>query len=64
MTADEFDRLTGAHERVGDRLWAAGTEMPETDALIAATALVHDLVLVTRNVGDFSRSGVRVFDPW
>ena len=38
--------------------------MPEMDALIAATALVHDLVLVTRNVGDFSRSGVRLFDPW
>ncbi|WP_408640122.1 type II toxin-antitoxin system VapC family toxin [Cutibacterium equinum] len=38
--------------------------MPEMDALIAATALVHGLVLVTRNTRDFSRSGVPVIDSW
>lgn len=37
---------------------------PERDALIAATALVNDLTVVTRNVSDFSPLGVRVVDPW
>jgi predicted nucleic acid-binding protein len=37
---------------------------PERDALIAATALVHDLVVVTRNEADFSALAVRTFNPW
>ena len=37
---------------------------PSNDALIAATALVHDLTVVTRNERDFQDSGVRIFDPW
>ena len=36
----------------------------ECNSLIAATALVHDLTLVTRNVADFEASGVRLFNPW
>lgn len=38
--------------------------MPEMDALIAATALVHDLTLVTRNTKDFQRAGIDLLDPW
>lgn len=38
--------------------------MPEMDALIAATTIVHDLVLVTRNTQDFERGGVRLLNPW
>ena len=34
------------------------------DGLIAATALEHDLTLVTRNVKDFEGLGITVFDPW
>ncbi len=34
------------------------------DGLLAATALVHDLVLVTRNVADVARTGVRVLNPF
>jgi toxin FitB len=36
----------------------------EADALIAATALVHNLTVVTRNVRDFEGIGVAVFNPW
>jgi predicted nucleic acid-binding protein len=36
----------------------------EADALIAATALVHSLMMVTRNVRDFQGTGVVVIDPW
>lgn len=36
----------------------------ERDALIAATALVHGLVVVTRNVADFAASGVGMVNPW
>ncbi len=34
------------------------------DALIAGTALVHGLTLVTRNIKDFTRVPVALFDPW
>jgi predicted nucleic acid-binding protein len=34
------------------------------DALIAATALVHGMTVVTRNVSDFEPSGVAVLNPW
>jgi toxin FitB len=34
------------------------------DALIAATALVHDLVVATRNVKHFAFDGLVVFNPW
>ncbi len=37
---------------------------PERDALIAATALVHGLTVVTRNVGDFEPMGVGLLNPW
>lgn len=36
----------------------------ERDALIAATALVHGLTVVTRNVGDFEPTGVPLLNPW
>lgn len=37
---------------------------PERDAYIAATALVHGMTLVTRNVGDFAPMGVALINPW
>lgn len=36
----------------------------ERDALIAATARVHAMTIVTRNMADFESMGVQVFDPW
>ena len=37
---------------------------PERDALIAATALVHGMTVVTRNVADFAPMGVALLNPW
>ena len=37
---------------------------PLRDGLIAATAVVHSMTVVTRNVDDFKMAGVKIFDPW
>lgn len=37
---------------------------PVRDALIAATALVHGMTVVTRNVADFEPTGVSILNPW
>jgi predicted nucleic acid-binding protein len=38
--------------------------LEDRDALIAATALVYGMTLVTRNVGHFERTGVAILNPW
>jgi predicted nucleic acid-binding protein len=43
---------------------SAGKSMPAIDALLAATANVKQLTLVTRNVGDFAAADVKVLNPW
>lgn len=53
-TADRWGRLMAQ---------AAGP-LPAIDALLAATALRHDLTLVTRNVRDFAELGVDLINPW
>ena len=49
-------------------LRCAGLHVPDPrsdrDALIAATALVHGMTVVTRNVADFSPTGVDVVNPF
>lgn len=42
----------------------AGRPLNIADGMIAATALEHDLTLVTRNVKDFADLGVRLLNPW
>jgi predicted nucleic acid-binding protein len=37
---------------------------PVRDGLIAATALVHGMTVVTRNVADFESTGVQMLNPW
>jgi predicted nucleic acid-binding protein len=37
---------------------------PERDAMIAATALHHGMILVTRNARDFAPMGVPLLNPW
>jgi len=46
------------------RLRKAGTAMPIKDSFIAATAIVYDLTVITRNRDDFAKAGVRVIDPF
>jgi toxin FitB len=42
----------------------AGLTPGTMDAFVAATAAAHNLTLVTRNVKDFQRLGIPLFDPW
>jgi predicted nucleic acid-binding protein len=49
------------------QLWGhlrAPNPQHELDKLIAATALIHDLTVVTRNVDDFAKTGVRLVNPF
>lgn len=42
----------------------SGAPIPVVDGLIAATARVHGLTVVTRNTSDFADAGVPILDPW
>lgn len=41
-----------------------GHTYSQPDLIIAATALQHGMTMVTRDVGDFARAGVAIFNPW
>lgn len=51
-------------DRWGRLLAEARRPLPSIDSLLAATALHHELRLVTRNAGDFRYPGLEVVDPW
>jgi predicted nucleic acid-binding protein len=65
------DRILPIDEAIADR-WGAisaaaaakGKPVPVIDGLIAATALHHDLMLVTRNASDVAATGVGILNPW
>ncbi len=66
LRAGHTSRILDVTEEIALRWGRISTTKTRGDAdgLIAATALVHDLTLVTRNVGDFADTGVRLFNPW
>ena len=43
---------------------ARGVGLSVVDGIIAATALEHDLTVLTRNVKDFADTGVSIINPW
>lgn len=55
--AAAWGRLLGTAERQGKKL-------PVMDSLIAATAITHNLTVVTRNNRDLERCQAKVFNPW
>ncbi len=50
--------------RIAAKASAGGRPIPAVDGLLAATALHHNLTLVTRNARDVAPAGVTVFNPW
>jgi predicted nucleic acid-binding protein len=50
-------KIHGNNQRLGQNI-------PLADGLIAATAIVHGLVVVTENIRHFQNSGAEIFNPW
>jgi predicted nucleic acid-binding protein len=65
LVAGFADRVLPVDVEIADRWGALNVPdpVPTVDGLLAATALVHDMVLVTRNTKDVQRTGVRYLDP-
>jgi toxin FitB len=61
--ADRILSIDGSVAEAWGRLNAPG-ERKTVDSLIAATAVVHGLTVVTRNTKDFEGCGVRLLNPW
>lgn len=55
---------SGVAHQWGQLLAEAGRSLPAIDSLLAATALHHNLVLVTRNLKDFAGLPVQILNPW
>ena len=55
---------TSVADRWGRLLAEVGRPVSAVDSLLAATALHHELRLVTRNVKDFRFRGLEVVNPW
>ena len=63
---DFGDRVLDVDRAVADMWGRLGVPdpVPEVDGLLAATALVHDLTLVTRNISDVRATGARCLNPF
>lgn len=56
--------IASCWSRLSGKMEKQGTKLPVIDSLLAATAIVHHLTVVTRNTSDIERSGAVVFNPW
>ena len=65
LTSDFSGRVLAVDAGVADRWGVLNVPdpVPTVDGLLAATALVHDLILVTRNTRDVAKTGARFLDP-
>ena len=66
LVASHGDRILPVDRKVAEE-WgrlASRRTLPVVDGLMAATAIVHGLTLVTRNVRDVSGTGATVLDPF
>ncbi len=63
---DHSDRILPITDRIALQWGRLAVERPRgmADGLIAATAVVHSKIIVTRNVEDFSDVGIPVINPW
>jgi toxin FitB len=60
-----FDAQTSAfYAQVLESAKKAGKPIKTADAMIAAAALQHGMVLATRDLGDFAGAGVKLLNPW
>lgn len=66
LRQDHADRILPITDQVAVAWGRLAAQRPRGDAsgLIAATAIVHDLIVVTRNVDDFDDTGASVINPW
>jgi len=64
FTSRLLDIDAAAADRWGRLQAMAKRPLPSIDSLLAATALEHDLILVTRNVRDFAGLPVQIVNPW
>ena len=66
LRQDHADRILPVTDQIAVEWGRIAAIRPrgDIDGLIAATAIVHDLILVTRNVHDFDDTGVSLVNPW
>ena len=63
---DHADRILPVTDRIALEWGRIAALRPrgDVDGPIAATAIVHDLIFVTRNIADFEDTGVSLINPW